>query len=151
MQQFDQQNSTPNSGQPNPFESPNSHQSNQQSYQAPPSSDGFAITSMVLGIIAVISCYFGAIPGIVAVIFGHLSLGKMKRNPQLGGKGMAIAGLATGYVGIAISIVFGIIFLFALNTTNEMGKNFSEVFKEQMELEKERVKAEKDALRDESE
>ena len=129
---------------PNPFSSQDPYNSpTQHGYQAPPSADGFAITSMVLGIIAVLTCYFGIILGTVAVIFGHISLSKMKKDPKLGGKGMAIAGLATGYVGIAISLVFGIMFLIAANTANEFGKTFTEAFKE--EFEKERIRAEKEA------
>jgi hypothetical protein len=146
MQNFDPQNQPQN-----PFPSQNPYQpSANQGYQAPPQTDGFAITSMVLGIIAVITCYFGAFPGIIAVIFGHLSLSKMKRDPLLGGKGMAVAGLVTGYIGIAVSIVFGIMLLFAVNTTNEIGKGLSEVIEQQMELEKERIKAEQEAQKERS-
>jgi len=96
---------------------------------------------MVLGIIAVITCYFGIFLGIIAVIFGHLSLSKMKRNPQLSGKGMAIAGLATGYVAIAISVLFGISMMMA----GSAGKGFFEEVKKEMkkqEIEQERIRAE---------
>jgi len=69
--------------------------------------DGLSIAALVLGIIATITCYFGGFFGIPAVICGHLSLKKIKHSPTpLGGKGMAIAGLITGYIGIALSILF---------------------------------------------
>ena len=74
--------------------------------QAPPT-DGLSIAALVLGILATITCYFGGFFGIPAVICGHLSLKKIKHSPTpLGGKGMAIAGLITGYIGIALSILF---------------------------------------------
>lgn len=138
------QNPESQSQPPNPFSSQDPYNSpTQHGYQAPPSTDGFAITSMVLGIIAVITCYFGIILGTLAVIFGHLSLGKIKRDPKLGGKGMAIAGLVTGYISIAITLVFGIMLLFAATTANEFGKTFTEAFKD--EIEKERIRVEKEA------
>jgi len=61
---------------------------------------GLAITSLVLGILALPTVGLTAIP---AVICGHLALGKIKRSAgaQSGG-GLAIAGLVTGYLGFLI-------------------------------------------------
>lgn len=69
-----------------------------------------AIASMVLGILW---CYW--VGSILAVIFGHISLGQIKRgNGAITGKGMAIAGLVLGYIGIAsIAVVLVIVFLAA--------------------------------------
>ncbi len=128
----------------------------QQPLQTPPKTDGFAITSMVLGIIAVITCYFGIILGTVAVIFGHLSIGKMKREPSLGGKGMAIAGLATGYVAIAISVVSGIMLFFAASEAKksgqdlfgEMGQEFQKEFKKEMEKERQKQESSRELIPD---
>lgn len=68
---------------------------------------GFAIASMVLGIVAlVLFCiWYISIPcGILAIIFGILSV-------KSTGKGMAIAGLITGGIGTAIAfIIFMAIF-----------------------------------------
>lgn len=66
---------------------------------APPrtSANGFAIASMVLGIVWI---YW--IGSALAVVFGHIALRQMRRNPYEGGRGMAIAGLVLGYVGIGI-------------------------------------------------
>jgi len=71
---------------------------------------GMAIASMVLGILW---CYW--VGSILAVIFGHISLGQIKRgNGAITGKGMAIAGLVLGYIGIAsIAVVLVIVFLAA--------------------------------------
>ncbi len=60
---------------------------------------GKAIASLVLGIFPVIPL-FGSI---VAVVFGHISLNEIGKSAgRLKGKGMAIAGLVLGYIGIAV-------------------------------------------------
>lgn len=66
---------------------------------------GMAVASMVLGIVALVfslALAGFAILGVLAVIFGHVALDQMKKDQALTGRGMAIAGLATGYVGIGI-------------------------------------------------
>ena len=62
---------------------------------------GLAIASMVLGIVWI---YW--IGSILAVIFGHVALSQIKQSGgALRGRGMAIAGLVLGYVGIAMLVV----------------------------------------------
>lgn len=56
--------------------------------------------SLVLGILSLVGCSFLA--GIPAVICGHVSLGRIKRDPSLDGKGTAIAGLITGYISVLV-------------------------------------------------
>lgn len=62
-----------------------------------------SIWSLVLGILS-LSC-FSILAGIPAIICGHLSLGRLKKNTSLRGKGMAIAGLVLGYISSIISVV----------------------------------------------
>ncbi len=65
---------------------------------------GLAITAMVCGIAGIV-LFWAIIPvlaSIVAVITGHMALGQIKRDPALGGRGMAIAGLILGYLVVAI-------------------------------------------------
>lgn len=69
--------------------------------------NSFAVTSMILGIV-----WFFWIGSILAVIFGHISLKQIGRNDE-SGKGMAVAGLALGYVGVATFILFVFLPLFA--------------------------------------
>ena len=64
------------------------------------STNGLAIASMVLGIVWI---YW--IGSILAVIFGHIALSQAKKDPTLRGKGMAVAGLVLGYVGIGLLVV----------------------------------------------
>ena len=68
---------------------------------------GYAITSMVLGIVWV---YW--VTSILALIFGHLALKKMKQDNNFRGKGFAIAGVALGWTWIGIlgvGIIIGVI------------------------------------------
>jgi hypothetical protein len=70
-----------------------------------PKTSALAIWSLVLGILS-LTCFsiFAAIPG---VICGHKALSRIKNaGGALAGKGLAIAGLITGYAGIAWAIFF---------------------------------------------
>jgi hypothetical protein len=40
---------------------------------------------------------------IAAVVTGHMALGQIKRQPETGGRGLAIAGLILGYAVVAIA------------------------------------------------
>ena len=71
---------------------------------AQPKTCGLAIWSLVLGILSLACLYIlAAIP---AVICGHVAHSRVKRSGgALTGEGLALAGLVTGYVGIALSLV----------------------------------------------
>lgn len=68
--------------------------------------DGKAIGSLVCGILSLFC--FSIFTGIPAVILGHLSRSAIRQSMgRLKGEGMALAGLITGYISIAlIPIVF---------------------------------------------
>lgn len=64
-------------------------------------SQGLAITSLVLGILAIITClvwYIGIVLGVLAIIFGAVSVKKRGRKK-------AIAGIVTGSVGVVLSLL----------------------------------------------
>src|SRR5688572_21895987 len=72
---------------------------------SPPKTSVLAIWSLVLGILS-LTCFsiFAAIPG---VICGHKALSRIKRSGStLSGQGLAIGGLVTGYLGVALAAVF---------------------------------------------
>lgn len=72
---------------------------------APRPTSPLAITSLVCGLAGVV-LFWAIIPvlaSIAAVITGHMALGQTKRNPALGGRGLAIAGLILGYIVIGIA------------------------------------------------
>jgi Domain of unknown function (DUF4190) len=69
------------------------------------STNGFAIAALVLGIL-------GA--WILALIFGYVGKGQIDRSHGAqGGRGMAIAGIVLGWVGLAFTILFVIVIIAA--------------------------------------
>ncbi|GAA2259271.1 DUF4190 domain-containing protein [Actinomadura sp. NPDC048955] len=56
--------------------------------------NGMATASLVCGLIGFFAC---GVTSILAVIFGHVSLGQIKRTGE-GGHGMAVTGLILGYL-----------------------------------------------------
>jgi hypothetical protein len=69
-----------------------------------PETSGLAIASLVLGIIGLVG--IPLIPPILAVVFGHVALGRIRAsNGQITGRELAIVGVVLGWVGVAISIV----------------------------------------------
>lgn len=93
-------------GQPNPYGQP-------AYYAMPNQPKGLSIASMCCGIATFVGFGFFILPQIAAVILGHLAL-----NREPAGKGMAIAGLIMGYVGVAITLVVLIFFFAALGASS---------------------------------
>ncbi len=77
-----------------------------KSKQAAPAS-GLSKWSLALGILALIIPCLTVIP---AVICGHKAISKANNNPELhGGKGLAIAGLVTGYFGLVSGLIIALL------------------------------------------
>jgi hypothetical protein len=71
-----------------------------------------AIWSLVLGLLSIFCC--GPLTSIPAIICGHIGLSNIKNsNGTLGGKGMCIAGIILGWVGILLAILSILFFAFA--------------------------------------
>ena len=92
-------------------------------YPAPPAyypqgqmvNSGLAIASMVCGIAGYLTCWFVGILGIPAVICGHMAINQINNSPvPVAGRGMAIAGLILGYLGILITLGAVLSFVFAI-------------------------------------
>jgi hypothetical protein len=65
---------------------------------------GLAVASLILGILS-LTC-FSVLTGIPAIICGHLARGRIRRSVgRLEGNGLAVAGLVTGYVSVAIALI----------------------------------------------
>lgn len=75
------------------------------------STNGFAIASLVLGII-----WVDWVGSVLAVIFGHVALVQIKRRQQQG-RGLAIAGLVLGYIGIIVLVVVIVAAIVSSNNT----------------------------------
>jgi hypothetical protein len=88
---------------------PQSNLGGQGGYPGPASSSGMAVASLVLGILCLILFFthvLALIIGLLAVIFGHVSRGAIRRSAgRLSGSGMALAGLITGYAGMLLAVI----------------------------------------------
>ena len=90
---------------------------------AKPKTNGLAIASMVLGILSIVffcAWFFPVLP-ILAVVFGHIALSQIRKQGT-SGRGMALAGLITGYLGLALTVVM--IILMIVGTVTSPTPNF---------------------------
>jgi len=64
----------------------------------PPENSGKALASLICGVVF----FLWPLSAVAAVVLGHVALGEIKRSAgRLAGRGMAIAGLVAGYIGIS--------------------------------------------------
>lgn len=67
---------------------------------------GTAIASLVLGILSLLTCYFGIFFAIPGVICGHLGLSAINRSAMPGGgRALAVAGLVMNYLWLVLAVV----------------------------------------------
>ncbi|MCB4756673.1 MAG: DUF4190 domain-containing protein [Elusimicrobia bacterium] len=69
----------------------------------------FAIASLIMGVLSFVHL-MNLEKAIVAVLFGILAMRSIKRQPGLQGKGLAIAGVILGIIGITLTTVMTIKF-----------------------------------------
>jgi prepilin-type processing-associated H-X9-DG protein len=86
-----------------------------QQHVGPQQSNGLAVGSLVMGIVGFIIPVIG---GLVAIVLGILGLTKTK-DPRVGGKGMAIAGIIIGAVSMVVTPCCISILLPSLNRARE--------------------------------
>lgn len=82
-------------------------------YAQPRGTNGFAIASLVLGII-----WLYWIGSILAIIFGFVALSQIKERQQ-SGRGMAIAGLLLGFFGLAMIVLVVLIVSLGSNASTK--------------------------------
>lgn len=77
-------------------------------YPVRPKTNGLALASMILGILGItigLCLLFFPVMPILAVVFGHIGLGQIRKTGGAG-RGYAIAGLVTGYIGIGLAVLW---------------------------------------------
>jgi Domain of unknown function (DUF4190) len=85
-------------------------------YGMPPAPKGLSIASLCCGIAVFVGFGFFILPQIAAVVLGHLGL---SREPA--GRGLAIAGLVLGYIGIALTVIVILVFVLAVANARQNG------------------------------
>ena len=72
---------------------------------------GYAITALVLGILAIVGCFCYGLPGLVfgvpAIVFGRLA----QKDDNQGGDGLALAGLICGIVGTSLGTLYALLMI----------------------------------------
>lgn len=78
--------------------------------------NGLGIASLVLGIVSIVLCcaYAGIWAGIPAVVLGYLSMNKAKQGLATN-RGLALAGLITGAIGVALAVILIILVIIGKN------------------------------------
>lgn len=77
-------------------------------YPVKAKANGLALTSMILGIVGItvgLCLIFFPVMPILAVVFGHIGLTQIRKTGAPG-RGYAITGLVTGYIGIALAVLW---------------------------------------------
>jgi apolipoprotein N-acyltransferase len=73
--------------------------------------NGLAIAALVLGVVGAFTASF-VLPSILALVFGLVSLSQIKRSAGTqGGQGLAIAGIVLGAVGVALGLIWLLLFV----------------------------------------
>jgi hypothetical protein len=94
--------------------------------QAPaPASNGMAVAALVVGILALLGAFCFGFPGllfgVIAVVLGILGLRRANTLPGTPQKGVAIAGIVTGAIGLLIGLA--VVALFVLGASVDDGYN----------------------------
>jgi hypothetical protein len=98
-------------------------------YPPPPPNNGLAVASLVMGIAGL--TFVPILASIGAIITGIMAKNQIDESKGAqGGRGMAIAGLVTGFIGIALWLLFFIIFILILGIFNEVAEDvdFEQIF-----------------------
>ncbi len=74
--------------------------------------NSLAIVSLILGILGLIQ-FLPLIGSLAAIILGHIARGQIARSEEQTGSELAMGGLVTGYLGLAISCA-GTFLIFAI-------------------------------------
>lgn len=87
-----------------------------------------AIAALVLGIVGLFLSWTVVlvILSILAVIFGVIGRNKARREPGLGGGGMAMAGIITGAIGILIALAIIVIGAVAVDEASDLNDDLQE-------------------------
>jgi hypothetical protein len=101
----------------------------QQAQPASGSTNGLAITSLVVAILSFFLAFvaIGGLGGVVAVVLGVMGLRRIREsNGAQGGRGLAISGIVVGGVSVLIAIAMFVVFVFVTTAAEQGG--FSDFF-----------------------
>jgi hypothetical protein len=74
---------------------------------APTRTNGFAVAALVLGIAQIFLCFIATI---LALVFGYIGRNQIDQSGGTqGGRGLAVAGIVLGWVGVGLLVLYGIV------------------------------------------
>jgi hypothetical protein len=85
-------------------------------YGMPPEPKTLSIASLCCGVAVFLGFGFFILPQVAAVVLGHMGL---KREPA--GRGLAVAGLVLGYIGLALTAIVLLVAVLAIFTAANSG------------------------------
>lgn len=89
-------------------------------------SNGLAVTALVCGIVGAVlgvlpfTFFVGWILGIIAIVFGVLGRRRFDRDPAVGRKGMATAGIVLGFFTVIVCLVWLMLFIAVIGGTADI-------------------------------
>ena len=87
-------------------------------YQSGQKTNGLAIAALVLGIAGLVF-YACGVASILALVFGYMSRRQIDESGGTqGGRGMAIAGIIMGWIGVALVVIFWVVIIILAATTD---------------------------------
>lgn len=90
-------------------------------YQPQPSlpNNPLALAALILGVVGV--TFLPGLASIPAIVCGFMGKNQIDQsNGTEGGRGMAVAGVVLGFLGLLLAVVFVLLFVFILDTTKEI-------------------------------
>ena len=63
--------------------------------------NGWAIASLVTGIVGFVLMFLFPLP----LIFGYVALSQIKKDPSIGGRGFAVAGVVLGWIPVGFALL----------------------------------------------
>lgn len=71
------------------------------------------IISLISGIVSIFCCWLAPLLGALALILGFMGMNNVKKNPSMyGGRGLALGGMITGGIGLAVGLLYWILVIF---------------------------------------
>lgn len=84
---------------------------------APQQQNGMGVAALVLGIVALVTCWIGVIPSVLAIIFGKIGMTKADQG-LANNRSMAKAGFILGIIGAALWAVIIIVVIISAATSS---------------------------------
>ncbi len=84
---------------------------------APQQQNGMGVAALVLGIVALVTCWGAVVPSVLAIIFGKIGMTKADQG-LANNRGMAKAGFILGIIGAALWVVIIIVVIISAATSS---------------------------------